>query len=251
MSACRKRSITPVLVTTCLVALASPLALAADDDGWTGQITPYAWGSGLGGTITPFSGAPTVRFDKSFGEVFEDLDAAFFVSAYARRDRLVLLGDLSFSDSSKSGLVPPGIPGEGSLRQSSLTLAGGWRAIQDERVHVDLLAGLRQWRVRGSVEVPLVGVARSPTADFTDPLLAVRANFTLAPRWSLIAYADVDVFGGGSEQTYQWLGTFNYSHDERWAFSAGLRQLRVDYRSGGTRLDARLSGPLLGASWRF
>jgi len=238
-------------VASCLVALTSAPVLADDDRRWTGQVTPYAWGSGLGGTLTPFTGAPTARFDKSFGEVFEDLDAAFFVTAYARRDRLVLLGDLSFSDSSKSGVVPPGIPGEGSLRQSSLTLAGGWRAVQDERFHLDLLAGLRHWRVRGSVEVPLAGVARSPTADFTDPLLAVRANFTLAPRWSLITYADAGVFGGGSERTHQWLATANYAHDDRWVFSAGLRQLRVDYRRGGTRLDATLSGPLLGASWRF
>lgn len=238
-------------VASCLVALASAPALADEAGRWTGQVTPYAWGSGLGGAITPFTGAPTVRFDKSFGEVLEDLDAAFFISGYARRDRLVLLGDLSFSDSSKDGLVPPGIPGEGSLRQTSVTLAGGWRAVQDEGFHLDLLAGLRHWRVRGGVEVPLAGVSRSPDVDFTDPLLAIRANVTLAPRWSLIAYADAGLFPGGSEQTYQWLATVNYAHDERWVFSAGLRKLYVDYRSGGTRLEAALAGPLLGASWRF
>lgn len=116
---------------------------------------------------------------------------------------------------------------------------------------MDVLAGLRHWDVKTEVRVPLAGLARSPGESFTDPLLAVRGNVSLAPRWSLIGYADVGGFGVGSEQTWQWLATVNYLHGERWAFSAGLRQLSVDYREGGTRIDATLAGPLLGASWRF
>jgi hypothetical protein len=226
-------------------------AWAQDDQNWTGQITPYVWGSGLGGTLTPFTGAPTVRIDKSFGEVLEDSDGAFFLSAYARRGRLVLLGDYSYAASSKDGLIPPGLPAEGRLRQSSLTLAGGWRVFEDERLHVDVLGGLRQWNIKTAVQVPLAGIARSPGLDFTDPLLGLRANVMLAPDWTLIAYVDAGGFGVGSDSTWQWLATVNYLHGERWAFSAGLRQLSLDYRDGGTRLDATLAGPLLGVSWRF
>lgn len=237
-------------------ALACPLLLAAAaaaaDDGqrWRGQLTPYVWASGMGGSLTPFAGAPTVSIERSFSEVLEDVDGSFFLSGYARRDRLVLLGDLGYSSSSKDGLVPPGIPGDGSLRQRSLTLAAGWRAIEGERVSLDLLAGLRNWRVRGEVEVALAGLSRSPRASFSDALLAARANTELSPDWSLIAYADLGV-AGGAESTHQWLATLNYAHGERWVFSAGLRQLRLDYRDGGTRLDIKLSGPIVGASWRF
>jgi hypothetical protein len=234
-----------------VLGLLPACALARDADAWVGQLTPYAWGSGLGGTLTPFTGAPTVRFDKSFGEVLEDLDGAFFLTGYARRDRLVLLGDYSHAASSKQGLVPPGLPAEGQLRQTSLTLAAGWRVHESERLAVDVLGGLRHWDVEARVRVPLAGVSSSPGDRFTDPLVAVRGNLSLAPRWSLIGYADVGGFGVGSEQTWQWLATVNYLHGERWAFSAGLRQLSVDYRDGGTRIDATLAGPLLGVSWRF
>ncbi|GHC10658.1 hypothetical protein [Thermomonas carbonis] len=103
--------------------------------------------------------------------MLEDSDGAFFLSAYARRDRLVLLGDFSYSASSKDGLVPPGVPAEGRLHQRSLRLATGLCVHQDERIAVDLLAGLRHWS--------------------------------------------------------------------------------VDYRDRGTRVDATLAGPLIGASWRF
>ena len=236
-----------------LMPLAAVPALAdtADDGRWVGQITPYVWGAGLGGRITPFTGAPTFSVDKSLREVLEDSDGAFFLSAFARRDRLVLLGDYSYSSSSKDGRIPPGLPAEGQLRQSSLTLAAGWRVLQHERVAVDLLGGLRHWSVRAGVQVPLAGIARSPGSSFTDPILAARANVALAPRWSLIAYADVGGFGTGSENTHQWLVSANYQPGERWVFSLGLRELRVDYRDGGTRVDAKLAGPLLGASWRF
>lgn len=224
---------------------------SAPEGEWTGQVTPYLWGSGLGGTLTPFTGAPTVRIDKSFSEVLEDSDGAFFLSAFARRDRLVLMGDFSYAASSKQGRIPPGLPAEGRLRQTSLTLAAGWRVHEDERVAFDLLGGLRHWDVSAAVAVPLAGVSRSPGDSFTDPLLAARVNVSLAPRWSVIGYADVGGFGAGSDSTQQWLVVANYAATDAWVFSAGLRALSVDYREGGTRVDARLAGPLVGASWRF
>jgi hypothetical protein len=218
---------------------------------WVGQVTPYVWAAGMGGRLTPFTGAPAFQVSKSFGEVLEDSDGAFFLSAYARRDRLVLLGDFTHSRSSKEGVVPPGLPAEGRLRQRSLTLAAGWRAFEDERAAVDVLGGVRHWSVRSEVQVPLAGLSRSPGDSFTDPILAVRVNAPLSPRWSVIGYADVGGFGVGSEHTHQWVLSANYLHGERWAFSFGLRELAVDYRDAGTRVDVKLAGPVLGASWRF
>ena len=223
----------------------------APEGRWVGQVTPYVWAAGIGGRLTPFAGAPAFSVSKSFGEVLEDSDGAFFLSAYARRDRLVLLGDFTHSRSSKDGRVPPGLPAEGRLRQRSLTLAAGWRVADDERAAVDVLGGVRHWSVRSEVQVPLAGVARSPGDTFTDPIIALRVNAPLSPRWSLIGYADVGGFGVGAEHTHQWLLSANYLHGDAWAFSLGLRELAVDYRDGDTRIDVKLAGPVLGASWRF
>ena len=62
--------------------LSTGLAPAMAQD-WSGQITPYVWGAGLGGDVTPFAGAPTLSFDKSLSEVLEDTDGAFFLSGFA------------------------------------------------------------------------------------------------------------------------------------------------------------------------
>jgi len=236
------------------VALAAgiiALASATNAQDWSAQVTPYVWATGVSGDITPFTGAPTIAFDSSFSEILNDLDAAFFISGYARRDRFVFLGDLSYSSSSRDGLVPPGVPASGELQQTSLTFAAGYRVVEDPRVSVDVLGGARFWRIKGAVDVPLAGVSVSPSVSFTDPIVAVRANFSLAPKWSAILYGDYGGFGVGSEQTSQLVATVNYQVNDGFYLSAGYRTLSVDYRDGGTRIDATMSGPLFGATWRF
>lgn len=240
-----------ILATVVAITLASDAALAQENRDWVWQVTPYVWATGIGGDITPFTGAPTVKFDSSFGEVLKDLDAAFFISGLARRDRFVLLADLSYSRSSRDGIVPPGAPAKGRLEQTSLTLAAGYRVVNDPGVAVDLLGGARLWKIKGAVDVPLAGVSASPSMSFADPIIAARVNVTLAPQWSAILYGDFGGFGVGSEQTSQFLATVNYQFNDRVFLSAGYRTLSVDYRSGGTRIDARMSGPIIGATWRF
>lgn len=233
-----------------LAALVS-IAGTASAQEWTGQLTPYVWASGLGGTLTPVAGAPGLSFDKSFSDVMEDVDAAFFLSGYARRDRLVFLGDLSWSSSSRDGRLSNGLPAEGKLTQRSLTLAAGYRAVQDSSMTLDLLAGARAWRIEADVSVAGGAIRATRSENFIDPILVARANFALAPRWSAIIYLDYGGFGVGSERTEQVVTTVNYQVNDRLFVSGGYRRLDVDYRSGGTSADVTMEGPLLGLTWTF
>ncbi len=237
-----------LLTATAVLCMAAPAVMAED---WSGQVTPYVWAAGFGGDITPFTGAPTLSFDKSFSDVVDDLDGAFFLSGYARRGELVLMGDLSWSSSSKSGLVPPGLPAGGKLTQRSLTLLAGWRAVNNQGFTLDLLGGARAWNIRSSVSVAGGLVQAAPGKDFVDPILAARANIAMGPQWSAVVYADFGGFGVGSENTSQVLATVNYEMNDNLWLSVGYRQLNVDYQSGGTAVDVQMGGPLFGATWRF
>lgn len=233
-----------------VIPLLSALPATAQDDKWVGQITPYVWAVGVSGNLTPFTGAPNLSFNRSFSEGRKDLEGAFFLSGFARKDRFVLLADISYSSSSRDGHVPPGIPADGGLKQRSMTLAAGWRVHRAENLALDVLAGARHWDIKAHVNAagsPLVSTEKS----FTDPILALRGNIQLAPRWSAIAYLDVGGFGAGSDHTLQALITANYQVNDNLFLSAGYRHLDVDYRSGGTRVDWTMQGPLLGLSWRF
>lgn len=244
----------PILLGACIALFPS---LATAEGGWTGQVTAYVWATGLGGHITPRAGGPTLSFSEAFSDILEDLDGAFFLSAYARRDRFVLMGDISASTSSRDGVIPPGVPvvgglpAEGKLRQRSMTLAAGYRVVANDGMTLDALAGMRAWRVESRISVAGGIVQASPRESFVDPIVALRANFALAPRWSAIVYADLGGFGAGSERTSQVFATANYQVNDKLYLSAGYRRLDVDYRSGGTRVDVTMAGPILGATLRF
>lgn len=231
-------------------ASAQTPALDAAADAWRFQLTPYVWMTGLEGRIRPFRGAPTVHVDRSFSDVLEHLDTAAFVSGTARTGAYVLQGDVSHATSSAAADLPMGLSANARVRQSSLTLTGGRHWAVDADSGVDLMAGLRLWDIQATVQVPGLAEARSST-QFADPLLALRWRYALAPRWSTLLYADAGGFGLGSEATWQLLGTLNYQLDEQWFVSLGYRQLSVNYRDGGKRLDFRQGGPVLGATFRF
>jgi hypothetical protein len=194
---------------------------------------------------------------KSFGDLVEDLDAAFFVSGLARTGRFVAVADLSHSASSREGLVrtplpqAPVIPGSGRLEQTSLALLGGARAFDQDSLSVDVLAGLRAFWIRASVSAPALGLSRSPGIDIVDPVVAVRVNGRIADGWSVLAYGDLGGFGADSEFTSQLLLTVNARITPRIWMSAGYRSLTLDYRGDDTRADLRLGGPMLGATFTF
>lgn len=239
-----------------LTLVAAPLAAqtgagADAEPASSAQVTVYGWLAGATGEFRPLAGAPTIGFDNSFGEVLEDLDAAFFANALIRRDRFVATGDISYSALSREGRVPPGIPASGKVSQLAITALAGARVEDSAAISVDLLAGARLWNLDGRVAVPLAGVAVAPGKTFIDPIVATRVNASLAPRLSALVQADIGGFGAGSDFTYQVAGTLNYSASDRFVLSAGWRHLHLDYADGGTRFEGSQTGPIIGVTHRF
>lgn len=240
----------PFSATVMAIALlCAPVAVSAQD--WSGQATAYGWGSGVKGDFTPFSGAPTLSFDKSLSEILEDLDGAFFATGLARRGNLVLFGDYTYSASSRDGLIQGGIPASGEVTLQSLTLAAGNRFNVAEGGTIDVLGGVRAWKVEGSVSVPAAAIRIAPEQTFLDPIIGLRANAVLSDRWSLLGYGDVGGFGVGSDLTWQAAVTVNYRATDRLFISAGWRELYVDYDDDGTAFDGSMAGPVIGATWTF
>jgi hypothetical protein len=228
-----------------------PATERQDPADWAIQVTPYVWASGVGGRIVPFSGGPEIQFDQSFSEVLEDLDGSFFLAGSARRGRMVFAGDLTYAASSRAGLVAPGVEASAKLKQTSVTLLAGYSVVQTPDSVVDLMAGLRAWWIDTSVAVPAAGIAAAPSKSFVDPILALRATFRLAPRWSMTLYGDAGGFGIGSKSTWQAVAAGTYALRDNAFLSVGWRHLSVDYRDGGTIVKVNQTGPIVGVTWRF
>ncbi|PRY73652.1 hypothetical protein [Halomonas ventosae] len=238
-------------LTLGLAALGLASQAHAEADGWRFQLTPYAWMAGLSGDVRPLAGAPTVSTSRSFGDVLEDLESAFFITGSARHDRWVLFGDLTWASLSHESALAPAIAVRGKLRQRSVTTMAGYQVVSEPEHRLDLLVGARAWRIEAEAGVPALGLGARDTERWVDPILAARLRSAWRPAWTTLLHADVGGFGVGADSTWQLVATANYAVGETLTLSAGYRHLAVDRDASGTRLDVSMSGPLLGATWRF
>ncbi|MFN4025168.1 MAG: hypothetical protein ACK4MQ_10055 [Hyphomonas sp.] len=244
-----------VFIPTILLVVASFVPVTAHaqiTQGWSGQVTPYIWGAGLSGDVRPLASGPVLEVDESVFEVLDNLDGAFFISGLAIRDDLVLLGDLSWSSSSRTESPGPGLPPvKGSVDSLFITLAGGRRIQAQQDQTIDLLAGVRIWDIDAEAAALGTPFAASRTVSLTDPIIGIRFNRQHTNGFSTIAYGDIGGFGVGSDFTAQIAVTVNYALTENAYVSGGYRYVHLDYEKRGALLDIRLSGPLLGFTWRF
>jgi len=245
----------------------------AEPQDWALQVTPYMWAAGLDGRISPFRSGPTIGVEKSFSDVMDDLNFGGFINIWGRYDRFVLSGDIMYVDTTDShgvgplpalpipgvGVIPPGgnIDAKVDTKQFTATLMGGYRVIDTPQFTLDALGGARFWHISNDVTLTgsLGGTSGSVTYGesfgWTDPLVGLRAFLPLTEKLSLQGQADVGGFGAGSDLTWSALATVNYVFSDRLSASVGYKVLDVDYKHGGHVYDTRLSGPVLGMTYRF
>lgn len=242
-----------------------PVAVADDPTSWALQITPYLWAAGLKGNVSPFENGPTIGIEKPFSDVMDDLNFGGFVNVWGRYDRFVFSGDMMYVDTTDSHAfgplpalpipLPPGtiINGSVDTTQFMATLQGGYRVVDTPDFTLDALAGVRFWHISNDVTVSALGMSRSYGESFgwVDPVVGARAFLPLTDKLSVQAQVDVGGFGAGSDLTWSALATVNYIVTNHFSVSAGYKVLDVDYDHGGHVYDTRLSGPVLGVTWRF
>jgi len=249
--------------------------VAAERPNWALQVTPYMWAAGLDGHISPFQRGPTVSVDKSFSDVLDDLNLGGFVNIWGRYDRFVLSGDVMYVDTTDShaagplpafqipGLgvpIPPGasVKADVDTKEFMATLQGGYRVVDTPEFTLDALGGARFWYISNDITVtashPAIGsrtASHRESFGWVDPVVGLRAFIPVTEKVSIQAQADIGGFGAGSDLTWSVLATLNYNFSDHLSASAGYKVLDVDYDHNGHVFDTRLSGPVLGATYRF
>lgn len=245
----------------------------AESRNWALQISPYMWAAGLKGNISPFRQGPSIGVEKSFSDVLDNLNFGGFVNVWGRHDRFVFSGDIMYVDTTDShgagplptfqlpgGIVVPAgtsVDAKVDTKQFTATLQGGYRVVDTPGFTLDALAGARFWHISNDVTltVGLGGgsVTRSYGENFgwVDPVIGARAFLPVTEKLSLQAQADIGGFGAGSKLTWSVLATANYVINEHFSASLGYKVLDVDYDHDGHVFDTRLSGPVLGMTYRF
>ncbi len=241
---------TSVLVASLLLA-----APAAAQD-WTYDAAVYLWFPKTDVTLdTPLG---SVTGELSISDALQDLDLAFMGAVEARKGPWGFVGDFVYMDVSSDAPTPRGLAFSEVAVDTKLTFFsayGLYRVQGDERKSIDLGAGFRaNWT---DVTTSFVGAAAASRVfetddDWVDPLLAARFRMKFDDQWYGALFLDGGGFGVGSDSTYQVIATVGYRINEKWAVQGGYRYLNIDKEETNSRdLEIELSGPIIGAVYRF
>lgn len=226
---------------------------SAPDDEWQFQLTPYLWIASISGRAG--IGNRVIDTNTSLTDSDVELNFGFMGTFEARKNKLVILTDLQYSDLS----TEKGNPGplfsstRGSFKTFVLDPEVGYRfADNGKGAFVDVLGGVRYWHVNGDLQfragiLPAVEVSRS--RSWIDGVVGLRGKAALSQRWFVSGKADVG--GGGSKFTYQLFGGAGVMVTKSIALIGGYRHLKVDYDKDGFLFDMALHGPILGLGFKF
>ena len=239
---------TAALIACCLLTAAAPAA--AQDrgaDAWEFSVTPYLWLAAIDGS----AGADDVDFpelnpDYSFFAL-DNLDIAGFISAEARKGRWSLIADAFYVSYSDRFTLGP-LSAEAKVSGNSFEFSGVYRPASID--HIGLIAGLRTV----SLELDLAlnpGPAARERETWVDPLVGIRFNYPLGPRWGLVARGDIGGFGIGSERDLNVLVGATMALSPRSSLAFSYRYLAVDFDEPDFQVDLRVTGYLVGWQFRF
>ena len=261
-----------LLLGTIAVGAAPPVSAEEDkaDGKWHFSLTPYLWLPDVNGSVNyTRRGGGTLSTDVDPSSYLESLDAAAMVAGEARKDNWLVFTDYIYlhlgghESAVKSVTGPDGhvtIPinlgGDTSLVANVWTLAGGYTVLREPNISTDVFAGTRLLSLSSSLtwsfSGPTGALARSGNISNTtnkwDGIVGFKGEVRLGEsKWFMPYYADI----GTGSNNWTWQALIGVGYRFGWGdVVLSFRNLSYDFND--TRnLDLRLTGPALGASFKF
>jgi hypothetical protein len=279
------------LLTGALAALVGLAPLPAfgqsTADRWTFSLMPYLWLPNVDGKLNygpPPSGGSSANVSIDAEAILSDLKFAAMIAGEARKGRWligtdVIYLDLSNNDSKVESVdLNPG-PGRINLTTTSLnagtessltgvvwTAVGGYAAVQERAVALDVIGGFRYLGVKATTDWQLTATVtgtgpngasvtfpRSGTVEKTENIWAgivgAKGRIKLGQSdWFVPYYVDV----GGGSSVFTWQGVVGVGYAFKWG-GVQLDYRYLYYDQSGDKLvqDMSLGGLALGVNFRF
>jgi hypothetical protein len=231
-----------------------PAQVAPPPGAWTFELTPYLWAAGMNGTVGLGPAAPPVGVDVGFGDVLNHLKMGFMGTFEARYDNKIgLIGDIAYLSLKVEATGPAGFT-NGELTDKTFfgTFAAAYRVFRSGAFWVDVVGGARVWSRSSALTITApgpVGVSANASKTWADAVVGLRAQTDLTRDVFLQLYADAGA--GGAQSDWQVAGILGYRYSTSTTLFAGYRYLSVDYSRSGYVFDVNLSGPMIGATFKF
>jgi len=270
----------------CALALLAPVRGFAQPaaDRWTYSVMPYLWLPSVSGNLRygpPSAGGATPNVSVDADTLLGSIDFAFMLSGEARKGRWLIATDFIYLDLSADSSTVRSIdfnPGSGPVNVATTaldtgsqtrlegtvwTLVGGYAAVQDPRVTLDVIGGLRyfglkaatDWQLSATVTAPAGAQAFAGTgsvtksADLWDAIVGVRGRVRLGEgKWFMPYHLDA----GAGDSRLTWQGVLGVGHAFKWG-DIVFAYRYLSYEQGGNELieDLSFGGFGLGVNFRF
>ena len=241
---------------------------------WQYSATLYAWFTSLGGTTNFPAGSGGQPIAVDTADVVDALKMAFFATLSARKDRWGIVADWAYADLGGSkdntrdldiGHAPLPATATANLsldfKASSLTLAGTYAAIDAPGNRMEVVFGTRMLKMKerldytlsgdlGPIQLPGPSGRTEASQTNWDAILGIggKVRFGQGMRWFLPYYADIGT--GESDRTWQAMVGLGYTFN--WGdLVATYRHLDYEFKPGGAVQSLNLSGPTIGAVFRW
>jgi hypothetical protein len=217
----------------------------AERDRWKFTLSPYLWCTGLQGTSR--IGPTKTKIDMDFGDVLENLKLGTMLDMRLDRGRWAIHSNVLWADL-EADVGSGRVQAEVECNLVIVELDGQYQLTD----HLRLIGGARYYYLGLDIDGKgRLGVSASGDEDWIDPIGGLAFTYPLSERWSFGARGDVGGFGVGSDLSWQVWGLFDYRFNESSSLVFGWRHLDWDYDGGRFKLDAHMSGPVIGARFRF
>lgn len=272
------RAVSTVVCAAAGMLATIPTKALADDarDDWQWGLTVYAWlPSMTGDTSFPSSpGGGGSSIDVSGSDILDALNFTFMGMLDVRKGLWGLATDVNYLDlgGSKSHTralniggneLPASVTAKANLDVTGWvwSTVGTYRVVDQPGHSFDVLAGARlldlsqtlKWHLDGDISsLPLPGrEGHSEVSDsLWDGLVGVRGRLTFGAEHSWFAPYYLDIGTGSSDLTLQAMAGVGYAF--HWGeVTGGWRYLDYDLGSGSPIQSLTLSGPAIGATFRF
>lgn len=236
---------------------AAPAAATSGDDtgGWHVYSAFYLWMTSVKGNARVLPPLPTSKIDMSFVDGLKDLEGGLIGTAFARHDRLLLMGDILAARSTPmqtvSALGATGTLATVSKSAAALT-AVGYRLVDGQTWIVDGYVGVRVWWMENSLSLAapgLLSIEVNRSRSWVDGVAGGQVRYTLDSGFYANAIGFVGVGGAKAEgDVYAGVGYRFAGGTEAYV---GYRALSVNYARGPFLYKVTQHGPLLGVGLKF
>ena len=255
-----------------IVAAVMPASAEEDmfDGKWHFALTPYLWLPDMTGTVTyqnPSGAGGSLSATIDPGSYLQSLDFAAMFAAEARKGDALIFTDyiylhLGGHDAAVQSVTGPGgnvqVPinegGSWSVVTNVWTLAAGYAVLHKPEGFLDVFAGMRLLSFSSSVSwdfsAATGSLAKTGSVSQTDTLwdaiVGVKGQVRLGEgNWFMPYYADI----GGASNNWTWQAALGLGYRFGWG-DAVLLVRSLSYNDND-KLDLRMTGPVLGVTFKF